>query len=205
MDAASLSVIRLRAHEIAAVVINPLQAFHPNAPPPSDLVLASNLRDVSSSTKEYRQWLATMREACTKSNIALIFDEVYTGFRLAAGGAQEYFNVAADVVVYGKTLGGGMPVGIVCGSQKMMNRQDATKPLRVAYVVGTFAAHPLLVGSMNAFLKWSMTDKARNEYNRLRLEIADWVQFTNSRLDKEFGTSPLQLSSYSSVWTMIYR
>ena len=64
----------------------------------------------------------------------LLFDEVYTGFRMAPGGAQEYYGVDADVVVYGKTLGGGLANGVVCGPARLMQRFDPTRPLRVAYV-----------------------------------------------------------------------
>ena len=56
---------------------------------------------------------------------------MYTGFRLAPGGAQDYYKVEADMVVYGKTLGGGMPVGVVCGPSWLMNRTSDTKPLKV--------------------------------------------------------------------------
>ena len=72
----------------------------------------------------------------------LIFDEVYTGFRLAPGGAQEYFGVQADMVVYGKTVAGGLPIGVVCGRRDLMQRFDHERPMRLAYVVGTFSAHP---------------------------------------------------------------
>jgi glutamate-1-semialdehyde 2,1-aminomutase len=61
---------------------------------------------------------------------------VYTGFRMAPGGAQEYYGVNADMVVYGKTLGGGMPVGVVCGKKELMRRFDPEHPLRVSYVIG---------------------------------------------------------------------
>ena len=61
---------------------------------------------------------ARLREVCTKRGIVLIFDEVFVGFRLARGGAQEYFGVAADMVTYGKTLGGGLPVGVLCGKAR---------------------------------------------------------------------------------------
>ena len=57
----------------------------------------------------YAAWLKALRAACTERNIVLIFDEVFVGFRLAKGGAQEYFGVRADLVTYGKTLGGGLP------------------------------------------------------------------------------------------------
>eukprot|EP00516_Mucochytrium_quahogii_P012166 CAMPEP_0203793792 /NCGR_PEP_ID=MMETSP0100_2-20121128/6072_1 /ASSEMBLY_ACC=CAM_ASM_000210 /TAXON_ID=96639 /ORGANISM=" , Strain NY0313808BC1" /LENGTH=147 /DNA_ID=CAMNT_0050697631 /DNA_START=227 /DNA_END=668 /DNA_ORIENTATION=+ len=124
LSEASMDVIKLRSDEIAAVLVNPLQAFHPNAPPPSDLSLASNIREVSDSSKEYKRWLERMRQVCTDCNVALVFDEVYTGFRLAPGGAQEYFDVMADMVVYGKTLGGGIANGIVCGPRNLMCRTD---------------------------------------------------------------------------------
>lgn len=84
-----------RGSEIAAVLVNPLQSFHPNQAPPSDLTLVSNVRKAGSkdSEDEYRSWLAALKEACVRSGVVLIFDEVYTGFRLAPGGAQAYFNV----------------------------------------------------------------------------------------------------------------
>ncbi len=56
-----------------------------------------------------------LRVTCTTADVPLIFDEVYTGFRLAPGGAQEFFGVQADMVVYGKTVAGGLPIGVVCG------------------------------------------------------------------------------------------
>lgn len=215
MDPKSLQVLKLRASEIAAVVINPLQAFHPNQPPPSDLILASNTRKdvgVSESTKNYQKWLIDIRKVCNASGIVLMFDEVYTGFRLAPGGAQEYFDIIADVVVYGKSLGGGIPNGIVCGPRWLMNRNDETKPLRVAYVIGTFAAHPLLLGAMNQFLKFVVSPDAAEEYNSLRERVNTFIQETNALLIEEVSmlkpngekVSPLRLASYSSVWTMLY-
>mmetsp|Transcript_10730 Transcript_10730/g.12290 ORF Transcript_10730/g.12290 Transcript_10730/m.12290 type:complete len:667 (+) Transcript_10730:145-2145(+) len=201
----SLDVLRMRASEIAAVVINPLQAFHPNAPPPSDLVLASNTRSVSESSLAYKKWLEKLRILCDELGIVLVFDEVYTGFRLAPGGAQEYFGVTSDMVVYGKSTGGGIPNGIVCGPSRLMARGDPKKPLRKAYVIGTFSAHPLLLGAMNSFLNWVKTPEARSEYDRLRADVAQWVADTNTALEKEFGNAPLALGAYSSVWTMLYK
>ena len=60
----------------------------------------------------------------------LIFDEVFVGFRLAAGGAQEYFGVRADMVTYGKSLAGGLPVGVVCGRKELMRRFRDDRPGR---------------------------------------------------------------------------
>lgn len=130
-------------------------------------------------------------------------DEVYTGFRLAPGGAQEYFDVKADIVCYGKTLGGGMPVGVVCGPKSLMARTDALRPLRVNYVVGTFSAHPLTMASMNEFLKWSTSKKGKAEHASLTDRVTKWAQRCNARLEKE--EIPLRVASYASVWTMLYQ
>ena len=118
---ASLALLRRRAQEIAGVLVNPVQSFHPNSPPPSDTVLlTSGIRKTQDSTFAYAQWLHQLREVCSACGIPLIFDEVYSGFRLAPGGAQEYFGVQADMVVYGKTVAGGMPIGVVCGKKALM-------------------------------------------------------------------------------------
>lgn len=198
----SLEVIRARASEIAAVIINPLQSFHPNSPPPSDLVLLSNSRQAKESNT-YKAWLQKVRALCDACGVVLIFDEVYTGFRLAKGGAQEYFGVQADVVAYGKTLGGGLAVGVVCASQKLMNRTDPHRPMRVAYVIGTFAAHPWVMATMNAFLKWHESPAALAAYTDLHESIAKWCIATNEALEAE--KLPLRVTSYASVWTMLFQ
>jgi len=128
-------VIRARGSEIAAVLVNPLQCFHLNSSPPSDLVLQSNNRKVG-PTPGYREWLHKLRKTCTDAGVLLIFDEVYTGFRVAPRGAQQAYGVQADLVVYGKTLGGGLPVGVLCGGKEAMTRSDPKKAARVAYVIG---------------------------------------------------------------------
>eukprot|EP00466_Bigelowiella_natans_P019272 jgi/Bigna1/85697/estExt_fgenesh1_pg.C_50247 len=215
LDPNSLDVIRMRRGEIAAVLINPLQAFHPNSPPPSDLVLASNSRKAGSKSSEkkkssglqeleqtYKNWLNKLRKVCTDNNIVLIFDEVYTGFRLAPGGAQEYYDVKADLVCYGKTLGGGLPNGVVVGDRNLMSRCDPKKPLRVAYVIGTFAAHPLVLGCMNAFLKWNKTDGVAAHKNIKKL-VKEFSINVNEEMEKE--NLPLRITAYTSVWTMLFQ
>ena len=76
----------------------------------------------------------------------LIFDEVFVGFRLARGGAQEYFGVRADLVTYGKTLGGGLPVGVVCGRRDLMKRFRDDRPADICFARGTFNSHPYVMG-----------------------------------------------------------
>ncbi|HET6376511.1 MAG TPA: aminotransferase class III-fold pyridoxal phosphate-dependent enzyme, partial [Methylocella sp.] len=115
----SLRVLR-RRRDIACVLVNPLQSLHPNAAAPSDSSLVDSARRAHFDKEAYAGWLKRLRAVCTERQIVLIFDEVFTGFRLALGGAQEFFGVRADIVTYGKTLGGGLPVGAVCGRKDLM-------------------------------------------------------------------------------------
>merc|ERR1719456_1546539 len=153
MSPLSLTVIAARKREIAAVLVNVLQCFHLNQSPPSDPVLSTNNRKVG-PTPGYKEWLHKLRATCTAAGVLLIFDEVYTGFRLHPRGAQGAYDVQADLVTYGKTLGGGLPIGVVCGPKNLMTRGDSRKAARVAYVIGTFAGHPFVMATMNEFLKW---------------------------------------------------
>ena len=89
MHPVSLDAIRKRSKEIAGVLINPVQSFHPNAPPPSDAVLlTSNVRQTQDLASDYARWLRQLSEVCRECNVPLIFDEVYSGFRLAPGAAR---------------------------------------------------------------------------------------------------------------------
>jgi glutamate-1-semialdehyde 2,1-aminomutase len=201
---AALDVIRWRAREIAAVLVNPVQAFHPNSPPPSDAVLlTSSIRKTQDSTSTYGKWLQQLREVCSKCSIPLIFDEVYSGFRLTPGGAQEYFGVEADIVVYGKTVAGGMPIGVVCGKKGLMQRFDPERPMRIAYVIGTFSAHPAVMGAMNEFLRWVTQPATATLYDKANHQCAGWVQSTNQHL-AEFSL-PLRIVHLGTVWTVLFR
>ncbi|GMI36751.1 hypothetical protein TrRE_jg9654 [Triparma retinervis] len=181
----SLQVIRSRAHEIAAVIVNPLQAFTPNQPPPSDGTLIGKVRDsgVTNAREDFRKWLLKLRATCSKTGVVLIFDEVYTGFRLAPGGAQEYFNVKADMICYGKALAGGMPIGAVCGPAELMRRYDPDHPLRLCYLVGTFSAHPSIVTMTKKFLE----DVKKIDYQK-----------------KHDEGHPVRLAHFASVWLFQY-
>src|SRR5262245_10483943 len=121
MSERALSVLRTR-RDIACVLVNPSQAMHPNAGPAVDSALVDSARAFHFDKAAYAGWLKRLRAVCSERGIVLIFDEVFVGFRLAPGGAQEYFGVRADMVTYGKTLGGGWPVGAVCGRKDLMRR-----------------------------------------------------------------------------------
>ena len=201
MKAASLNVIRRRAHEIAGVLVNPVQSFHPNTPPPNDAVLlASEARKTERVIDGYGSWLAQLREVCTEAGVPLIFDEVYSGFRMAPGGAQSYFNVQADMVVYGKTVAAGLPIGVVCGPAELMRRFDPNHPMRIAYVVGTFAAYPHAMGTMREFLDWVTTEEADAQYRQTLQRTENWVRATNTQFKTE--QLPVQLNHLGTIWTI---
>ena len=203
MHPASLDVIRRRRREIAGVLVNPIQSFHPNAPPPNDAVLlTSSTRKTSDGSLAYRDWLRRLRAVCDEAGVPLIFDEVYTGFRLAPGGAQEFFGVRADMVVYGKTVAGGMPIGVVCSTRALMRRFDPAHPMRVAYVVGTFSAHPAVMGAMNEFLQWLSDPATPGLYDEMNDRCAQWAQATNQALAE--SAPPLRVVHLATVWTVLF-
>ena len=200
---ASLSAIRMRANEIAAVFVNPVQSFHPNAPPPNDAVmLDSAARSANEAGAGYGQWLRQLREVCTQADVPLVFDEVYTGFRLAPGGAQEFFGVRADMVVYGKTVAGGLPIGVVCGQSRLMRRFDPRRPMRMAYVVGTFSAHPAVMGSMHEFLNWVVQPEVAEIYRAANEKCAQWITSMNEALAD--AAMPVRMAGLGTVWTILY-
>ena len=141
----TLRVLR-RRRNIACVLVNPLQALHPNANAPGDSALVDSSRSAHFDRAAYTEWLKRLREVCTERGIVLIFDEVFVGFRLARGGAQEYFGVKADLVTYGKTLGGGLPIGVVCGRKDLMKRFRDDRPADICFARGTFNSPSLRDG-----------------------------------------------------------
>ena len=98
-----------------------------------------------------------LRELCTANGILLIFDEVMTGFRLARGGVQELFNINADIVCFGKVIGGGLPVGAFAAREEIMNY---LAPLGPVYQAGTLSGNPLAMAAGMAMLQTLDTDRA---------------------------------------------
>ncbi|MBT9611858.1 MAG: aminotransferase class III-fold pyridoxal phosphate-dependent enzyme [Burkholderiales bacterium] len=201
MDDDSLRVLRKR-RDIACVLINPLQALHPNVNAPGDSSLVDSSRSAHFDREAYTAWLKQLRAICTEKNIVLIFDEVFVGFRIAAGGAQAYFGVQADMVTYGKTLGGGLPVGVVCGRKALMRRFREHRPADICFARGTFNAHPYVMGAMHAFLQRIETPEIRGIYRNLDEVWNSRAAHLNRRL-KEAGL-PLQVANMSTIWTVYY-
>ncbi|HME26250.1 MAG TPA: aminotransferase class III-fold pyridoxal phosphate-dependent enzyme [Acetobacteraceae bacterium] len=201
MSEHTLHVLRTR-RDIACVLVNPLQALHPNAGPPADSSLVDSGRTAHFDRQAYTRWLQQLRAVCSERRIALIFDEVFVGFRLALGGAQEYFGVKADLVTYGKTLGGGFPVGVVCGRHEWMKRFREDRPADICLARGTFNSHPYVMGAMNEFLHRLETPEMLRLYDGLD-EM--WNRRTEA-MNLRFGEEglPVRVENLSSIWTVCY-
>ena len=118
-------------NEIAAIIIEPV-AGNMGCVPPKD------------------GFLQSLRDVCNANGTLLIFDEVMTGFRLAKGGAQELYNVKADIACFGKVIGGGLPVGAFAGRNEIMNY---LAPLGPVYQAGTLSGNPLAMAAGLAMLE----------------------------------------------------
>ena len=201
MSERSLEVIRTRKN-IACVLVNPLQAIHPNVNAPGDSTLVDSSRRAGYDRAAYTAWLHKLRQACTDNGVVLIFDEVFLGFRLAPGGAQEYFGVQADLVTYGKTLGGGFPVGVVCGKKQWMHRFHPDRPADICFARGTFKEHPVVMGAMSAFLDEIETPEIQAIYEGLDERWNARCKLFNDAM--KANDIPLQAANMSSVWTLFY-
>ncbi len=123
-------LIRANKNEIAAIIIEPVAGNMGCIPP-------------------QKGFLEGLRQLCTDNDILLIFDEVMTGFRLAKGGVQELYKINADIVTFGKVIGGGLPVGAFAAREEIMNH---LAPLGKVYQAGTLSGNPLAMAAGLAML-----------------------------------------------------
>lgn len=135
-------------NEIAAVIIEPVAGNMGCVPPKEG-------------------FLQALKEVCSSNNALLIFDEVMTGFRLAKGGAQALYNINADIVCFGKVIGGGLPVGAFAAREEIMNY---LAPLGPVYQAGTLSGNPLAMAAGYAMLQALNSDVAI--YDRLEAKTA---------------------------------
>lgn len=182
----ALEQIRRHADELAAVLVEPVQSRNPSLQP--------------------AEFLRELREICTEHGIALIFDEMITGFRVGLGGAQAHFGVKADMALYGKLLAGGLPIGIVAGRSTYLDAVDGgawtdvddSKPAtRTTFFAGTFCKHPLAMAACKAVLTRLKESGAERlaELNRFTAEFAHRV---NEYFDAE--QVPLKVAHFSSMY-----
>lgn len=202
MSDRTLHVLATR-RDIACVLVNPLQALHPNRAAASDNQLVDSAgRQAGADLAAYRAWLHRLAEVCRGNGIVLIFDEVFLGFRLAPGGAAEYFGVRPDLVTYGKTLGGGLPVGVLAGRAALMKRWRDDRPLDICFARGTFNAHPYVMGAMGAFLRRLETPEVRALYDELDERWDARAAAMNDALAA--AGVPVQVAHLQTVWTVLY-
>jgi glutamate-1-semialdehyde 2,1-aminomutase len=201
MDRDALRVLR-RRKDIACVLVNPLQALHPNGAAPGDSTLVDSSRSAHVDRDAYAAWLRELRDVCTARGIVLIFDEVFVGWRLAPGGAQEYFGVRADMVTYGKTLGGGFPVGVLCGRKDLMKRYRDDRPSDICFARGTFNSHPYVMTAMDEFLSRLASPNFRAIYDGLDATWNGRAQKLNRMMTD--ADLPVRFANFSSIWTVKY-
>ena len=201
MSERTLHVLRTR-RDIACALVNPLQALHPNANAPADSALVDSSRSAHFDRAAYTQWLKALREVCNQRGIVLIFDEVFVGFRLAAGGAQEYFGIQADMVTYGKSLAGGLPIGVVCGRKELMRRFRDDAPADICFARGTFNSHPYVMTAMDEFLSRLASPNFRSVYRGLDETWDGRAKQLNDALER--ANLPVRVANLSSIWMVQY-
>ncbi len=182
----ALKIIRERANDLAAVMIEPIQSRRPDFAP--------------------REFVHALREITEKSGSALIFDEVITGLRMGHGGAQDYYGVKADIATYGKVIGGGMPIGVIAGKRAWLDALDggfwqfgdaSSPPVGVTYFAGTFVRHPFALAAAKAVCEYlkqhgpavqqGVTAKAERFQNELN-EFFESVE------------APAKVKRFASLW-----
>ena len=181
---ASLEVIRRRADEIAAVLVEPIQSRHPELRP--------------------QEFLQEIRSITEEAGAALIFDEVVTGFRTHLGGAQQVYGIRADLATYGKVVAGGMPVGVVAGSRTYMDAldggdwqfgNDSVPQVGVTFFAGTFVRHPLTMAAVKATLE-HLRDAGTSLQSSLAEKTASLIADLNAMF-VEFGF-PSHIQTFAS-------
>lgn len=182
----TLEIIRERAHELAAVLVEPVQSRRPDFQPV--------------------EFLKEVRKITADAGAALIFDEVITGFRSHPGGAQALFGIRADLATYGKVVGGGFPIGVMAGSRAFMDAldggawdygDDSTPTVGVTYFAGTFVRHPLTLAAAKASLL-HMKQHGAALQQRLNERTAAMAAELNAFCE-EVG-APVRVRQFASLW-----
>ncbi|WP_394749355.1 amino acid adenylation domain-containing protein [Spongiimicrobium salis] len=184
----SLAIIRERAHELAAVLVEPVQSRRPEFQP--------------------IDFLKEVREITRASETVLIFDEIITGFRMHPGGAQALFGIKADVATYGKVIGGGISIGAILGGKKYMDAldggfwqygDDSFPEVGVTYFAGTFVRHPLALATTKASLL-HMKEQGADLQEKLAVMTEGLATELNTSFKKQ--SLPLEITYYRSLWRL---
>ena len=186
----SLQILRERAHELAAILVEPVQSRRPDFQP-----------------VEFLRELRTLTE---DSGSLLIFDEVVTGFRAHPRGVQGLFDIQADLAAYGKVVGGGFSIGVIAGKRAYMDAldgghwdygDDSVPTVGVTYFAGTFVRHPLALAAAKATLQ-HLQDAGPALQLRLTARTAGMVARVNAAME-ELG-APFKLVTFASWWRNVF-
>ena len=184
----SLQIIRERASELAAVLVEPVQSRRPEFQP--------------------IDFLKQVRAITEASGTALIFDEVITGFRMHPGGAQALFGVKADLATYGKVIGGGLPIGVVAGKGAFMDAldggywqygDDSYPQADITFFAGTFVRHPLALAAAHASLQY-LREQGPTLQERLSAKAKRLADTVNIALFNQ--KLPAVVARYGSLWKL---
>src|SRR3546814_767623 len=187
----SLQVIRERAHEIAAVLVEPVQSRRPDFRP--------------------IEFLKDLRKITREAGALLVFDEVVTGFRAHPAGAQGLFGIQADLGTYGKVVGGGYPIGVIAGKREYMDAldgghwqfgDDSLPTVGVTYFAGTFVRHPLALAASTAVLK-NVKAQGGQMHERLKGRLTAMCDDLQA-FCAEVG-DPAEAPNFTSVWKTFFR
>ncbi|BAY34390.1 aminotransferase class-III [Nostoc carneum NIES-2107] len=182
----SLEIIKNHQQELAAVLVVPVQTGRPALQP--------------------KEFLHQLRELTQAANIALIFDEMVTGFRIHPGGAQAYFSVKADIATYGKIVGGGIPIGVIAGKSQYMDAidggmwnygDDSYPQAKKTFFAGTFCKHPLAMAAAKAVLKY-LQSEGLSLHQKLNERTTQFVAVLNNYFSRE--GLPLRMANFGSLF-----
>ncbi|WNZ28006.1 amino acid adenylation domain-containing protein [Leptolyngbya sp. NK1-12] len=186
----SLEILRNRADELAAILVEPVRSRDPGLQP--------------------KEFLQDLRRLTEQSGTAYIFDEVVTGFRSHPGGAQAYFGVQADMATYGKVVGGGLPIGIVAGKAEYMDAldggfwqygDDSIPEVGVTFFAGTFVRHPMALAAAEAVLL-----KLKAGGIELQQSLTEKVDKFATHLNQHFERvgAPIKIDHFTSYFYISY-
>jgi len=185
-DPGALDIIQAHAHELAGVLVEPVQSRQPNLQP--------------------KAFLQQLRQLTKEKGIPLIFDEILLGFRIHPGGAQAWFDVKADLVTYGKVIGGGMPIGVLAGSATFMDKIDggmwsygdiSYPNVETTFFGGTFCKHPLAMAAAGSVLK-HLKMQGSDLQHQLNQRTSQFAETLNAYFDKE--NVPIQIVHFGSFF-----
>lgn len=189
-DPKSLEILAQHAHELAAVLVEPVQSRRPDLQPV--------------------EFLQALRKLTRESGTALIFDEVITGFRVHPGGVQALFGVDADLVTYGKGIGAGLPVAVIAGKAAFIdpidggqwNYGDKSFPrVERTYVAGTYFMHPLTMSAVCSALT-HLKKSGSQLQESLNARTAEFAETLNSWFEHE--QIPIRVVHFGSLFRFVF-